>query len=492
MVVGDTPDEPVATALAFHRRRRVAQNFLGMALAGATNMLAGLFISIYVRRTLGPVAYGEISWNMAVLAYLALLANPGLQLIGQREVARNARNTERLASLILTLQAMLCTAAYALVLGIALTNVRGPEVSLLLTIQGIGLFFTSLDAGWILQGRERMIAPAMATLLFNLAQFPALLAFVHGPDDVVIFAALNLPFVAGNLVYRFWYLRRHGFLDVTKLRPCLAGARKAFEESWPLAFSQGAIVVLYNCDAIILGFTNGDETVGQYASAYKLMLVATVISGALCNAYFPTLARVHDAPDRAKRVQDEFLSLMVWMGLPIAALGWSVGHHVVRLFYGPAFAESGLYFDWLCLNVPLIFVNLALGVPLTAWGMQKLHFKITGSAALINLVLNLILIPRYGPWAAIATTIGSELMVFGITASMRYRIGLGWNPLGRALSPALACSVAVALAIAALPPSFDAYWWLEGLGGAAVLAGALFFFERRILTAAIELLLRRG
>src|SRR5690348_10672565 len=149
IVVGDTPDEPVASVPAFHRRRRIAQNFLGMALTSATNMLAGLFISIYVRRTLGPVAYGAISWNMAVLAYLALLANPGLQLIGQREVARNAKDTERLASLILTLQALLCTVAYALVLGIALTNVRGPEVSLLLMVQGIALFFSSLDVGWI-------------------------------------------------------------------------------------------------------------------------------------------------------------------------------------------------------------------------------------------------------------------------------------------------------------------------------------------------------
>jgi PST family polysaccharide transporter len=488
MVVGDTPDEPVATAPAFHRRRRIAQNFLGMTLASGTNMLAGLFISIYVRRTLGPVAYGEISWNMAVLAYLALLANPGLQLIGQREVARSAQDADRLASLILTLQALLCVAAYALVVAIALADLRGPRVSLLLMIQGIALFFSSLDAGWILQGRERMVAPAVATLIFNLAQFPALLAFVHGPEDVVIFAAVNLPFVAANFIYRFWYLQRHGFLNVAKLRPRLIDARKVFAESWPLAFSQGAIVVLYNCDAIILGFTNGDETVGQYASAYKLMLVATVISGALCSAYFPTLARIHDDPDRAKRVQDEFLSLMVWMGLPIAALGWSVGRHVVHLFYGPAFAESGLYFEWLCLNVPLIFLNLALGVPLTAWGMQKLHFKITGGAALFNLTLNLILIPMYGPWAAIATTLGSELMVFCITALMRYRIGLGWNPLGRALAPALTCSIAVALAIAILPPSLDAYWWLEGLGGAVVLAGALFFFERRIVTATVELL----
>lgn len=493
MIVGDTPEESIgAVPPALHSRRRIAKNFIGVALTSVINTVAGLFISIYVRRTLGPVAYGEVSWNMAVLAYLALIANPGLQLIGQREVARHLKDTERLASLILTVQALLCLGAYALVLIIAAANVRGSEVSVLLVIQGIALFFTSLDAGWILQGRERMVAPAVATLLFNLAQFPALLAFVHGPGDVVTFAAINLPFAAANLGYRFWYLQRHCFLDLAKLRPHLSGAKKIFSESWPLAFSQGAIVILYNCDAIILGFTHGDETVGQYASAYKLMLVATVISAALCSAYFPVLARVHDDPGQAKKVQDEFLSLMVWMGLPIAALGWAFGRHVVRLMYGPAFAESGPYFEWLCLNIPLIFVNLALGVPLTAWGLQKLHFKITSSAAVVNLVLNLILIPLYGPWAAIATTIGSEVMIFAITAAMRYRIGIGWNPLYRALLPALVCSTVVALAVTILPESLDRYWWAECLGGAAVLSGALFIFERRIVIAAIRLFQKKG
>jgi O-antigen/teichoic acid export membrane protein len=179
---------------------------------------------------------------------------------------------------------------------------------------------------------------------------------------------------------------------------------------------------------------------------------------------------------------------MVWMGLPIAALGWAVGRHVVRLMYGAEFFESGAYFEWLCLNVALIFINLALGAPLTAWGLQKLHFKITGIAAVVNLALNLALIPTYGPWAAVATTIAAEFLVLVITVVMRRRIGLGWSPLYRAVLPPLVCSTAVAAAIALLPASLAPYWWLQCLAGTLVLGGALFVFERRIITAALKLL----
>ena len=50
----------------------------------------------------------------------------------------------------------------------------------------------------------------------------------------------------------------------------------------------------------------------------------------------------------AMRKIGEYLGLLVWMGLPPAALGWVFGHHVVELLYGAAFAPAGRYFEWLC------------------------------------------------------------------------------------------------------------------------------------------------
>jgi O-antigen/teichoic acid export membrane protein len=414
---------------AVHSRGRIARNFLAIAVTGAINLFAGLFISVYIRRTLGPVAIGEVSWNAAVLAYIALLANPGCQIIGQRDVSKDPRTAEELASLILTLQAALCAVSYLLVLGLAALNLRGPEVSNLLVLQALALIFTALDVGWILQAHERMVATSIATLVFNLAQFPLLLAFVHGPEDIYLFAVLNLPFAAANLGFKFWYLNRHRLLSLRKLRFRLAGTHRLLHESWPLALSQAALVVYYNCDTIILGFTHGDDVVGQYTSAYKLMLVATVISGAMCTAYFPSLARVQTTPEQARAVTAEFTSLMLWLGLPIAALGWATGRHAVELLYGDEFRASGIYFEWLCLNIALIFGNLALVTPLTTWGLQKTQLVITCVGAVINLALNVILIPRYGVPAAIATTILTELVIFVALAAVRRGLALGWNPL---------------------------------------------------------------
>jgi O-antigen/teichoic acid export membrane protein len=487
-----TVDEAASAAPppAPHNRRRIAANFLGMASTGVLGLVVSILISVYVRRVLGPAAIGQVSWALAVLAYLTILVNPGLQTIGQRELAKNPARAQELVGLLLTLQTGLAVLVYGIVVAIAALDLRGEEVSYLLLIQGGALFLTAWNTGWVLQANERMVTPSIAALIFNALQFPVLFLFIHRPDDVYLYAALTLPFTLFGVIYNLWYAGHHGFVRPSRLRPTIAGAWSILREAWPLALSGGAILIYYNCDTIILGFTDGDAVVGQYATAYKLMLVAGVITAALWNAYFPALARAHDSPAQATLLSREYLGLLAWMGLPIAALGWACGRHVVTLMYGAEFAASGPYFEWLCLNIGVMFVNYGVVSTTVPWGHQALQFKITAAAAVVNLALNLIVIPLYGPWGAIATTIAAELVVLALGLFARRRLDIFWHPVLPIVGPPLLCSAAVALVIAALPPSFDRFWWLELLAGALVLGGCLLVFERRVVDQAMRLLRR--
>jgi O-antigen/teichoic acid export membrane protein len=242
--------------------------------------------------------------------------------------------------------------------------------------------------------------------------------------------------------------------------------------------------VVYNGGAILLGFTHSDIEVGLYTTAYKLMFISTVVSGAMMNAYFPVLSQVARDTQQAKRVAYDFATLMVWMGLPIAALGWACGRHVNDLLFGAQFAAAGPYFEWLCLVVALTFANIGLGTPLLAWGHQKLHLKIIATSAFASLVLNALLVPRYGGWGAVAALLMAETMSLVLLAIARHRLELGRIALLPLIAPPLACSLAVALGIAFLPASAHQFWWLEVAIGAALLGGCLLLFERRIAKAA--------
>jgi O-antigen/teichoic acid export membrane protein len=99
------------------------------------------------------------------------------------------------------------------------------------------------------------------------------------------------------------------------------------------------------------------------------------------------------------------------MGLPLAALGWAFGRRIVVVLYGHDFAEAGPLFEWLSLNIGLIFCNVGLGNPFDAWGLQVPHFRISCAGAVVNVALNCFLIPRLGAWAAVGTTLIAEVVV---------------------------------------------------------------------------------
>lgn len=467
-----------ATSRAPHDRRRIAANFLAMAGTSGVGFIVNILTTIYIWRVLGPEAIGQVSWSLALVGYLAILVNPGLTTVGQRELAKAPDRAEELIALIVTLQTALAVAVYGLVIAVAALGLRGDAVSALLLIQSFSFVLSALNIGWVLQANERMAAPSMASLVLNALQLPVLVWLVKGPQDVYLYAVLTLPFMLAAAAYNFWYVRRHRLAKVGALRPSLARARALLREAWPLALSQGAILIYFNSDTIILRFTDGDATVGQYASAYKLMLVATVVTAALWNAYFPALARAGGS-DRATSLSREYMILLAWMGVPVAALGWACGRHVVELMYGAAYAQCGLYFEWLCLNIAIMFVNYAVVSVLVPWGHSTLQFKISAAAALANLLLNAVAIPLYGPWGAVATTIAAEIVVLTLGLVCRRRLGIHWHPVLPIVAPPLLCSAAVALAIAAMPHMLDHWWWLQLGGGVLVLSGCMFAFEPR-------------
>jgi O-antigen/teichoic acid export membrane protein len=475
---GETP----RSAGVRHDRRRVAVNFLTMVSTSGLALLINLLISIYIRRVLGPEAIGQVSWSLALVGYLAILVNPGLTTVGQRELAKAPAGGEKLIAVVVTIQTMLAMIVYGLVVAIAALGLRGETVSILLLIQSITFVLSAVDIGWVLQAHERMAATNIALVVLNALQLPVLFWLIHGPQDIYVYAIATLPFMLAGAAYNLWYIGRHRLARLGALRPTLVGASAVLREAWPLALSQGSILIYTNSDILILGFTDSDDAVGQYASAYKLMLISGAIAAALWNAYFPSLARTSD-PAAATSLSREYLAILAWIGLPIAALGWACGRHVVQLLYGARYLQCGLYFEWLCLNIAILFVNYGVVAVLVPWGRSTHYFKITAAAALTNLLLNAVAIPRYGPWGAVATTIAAEFVVLGLGLMYRRRLGIHWHPLLPIVTPPLLCSAAVALTIAALPRSLDHWWWLELAVGTTVLGGCLLAFESRFRQA---------
>jgi O-antigen/teichoic acid export membrane protein len=323
-----------------------------------------------------------------------------------------------------------------------------------------------------------MLPLSVASIVSTVLQALCLILLVNEPSHTVRYILLAYPFRLGLSAFMFWYALKFGILTWRSLHPTLKGGWALISSALPIGLSQSAILLYYNSDAILLGFTHGNQVVGLYSTAYSIMLVPSVLAQSMVNAYFPALSRVAGDLGDAQRVSGEFLKAMVWLGFPIAFMGWAVGRYVIVLLFGKEFALAGPLFEWLSLNTALIFFNWGQLEPLLAWNAQKRAFKCTLAGAISNLVANIFLIPRYGAWGAVATTLLAEFVVMlSAIWARRDSRPLMWHR-----------SVLAAL-IVCMPAAILARWmavhttWYVGLAVGLMICGigALLFERQTIL-----------
>src|SRR5215469_13650264 len=107
----------------------IARNFFWLSGAQVAVLVVGLFSGIYARRVLGVTAIGQYSWCVAVLSYFSLLADPKIQVIAMRDVAREPSLAAFRYSQLLAVEISLVLAAFGLVCLLATIDLRGPLVS---------------------------------------------------------------------------------------------------------------------------------------------------------------------------------------------------------------------------------------------------------------------------------------------------------------------------------------------------------------------------
>jgi O-antigen/teichoic acid export membrane protein len=470
----NSPPQPAAG-----ERRLIVRNFVSLSAASIAGRVVGLFTGIYTRRILGVIAIGQLSWCSSVLSYFSMLINPGVETIARRDVAREPGLSSRYVSRLLTLQLVLALVAFLLVGLFAMLGLRGPQISLILALQAVNLLLIPLNLTWLLQAHERMAPAALTEVVSQLLLLPAVALFIHSPAHVVRYVLLAYPLRIGAIIFLAWYASRRRLFRWEEIRPTPHGSLALVKEAVPLGLTQVAVLLYYNFDAILLGFIWGDAVVGLYSTAYSLMMAPLTLAASLTTAYFPALSRAQGNADQMKQTSAELLRVIVWMGFPISAMGWAAGRYVVHLMYGEHFAASGPLFEWLSLDIAFVFFNVGIGWPLIAWGHQKENFYATVVGAALNVGLNCALIPPFGVWPAVATTILAEVAVMVYLLYWRRRIcpisvlRIAWKP--------LVASIIVGVATKVLVSIFSSYWWIVVGCGVVGLMASVWVAEKETI-----------
>jgi O-antigen/teichoic acid export membrane protein len=386
--------------------KTVQRNFFALGAGEAIARLIAFAATVYLARTLGPGAYGVIGLATAVLLYFTYLADCGIETLGVREIAADPSRATTLAPAVLSLR---LTVAFllAIVLVIAGLTVLPQPDGAILAVYGLTLLGVGANTRWIHLGLEDAPRVAMARIAGESTMVLLVILLVRSAGDL---AKVPLAQFTGDLLAMLLlalWLRRRGI--ALPLRWDRAAAAPVLRRAFPLVLHALLGLMIYNSDLIFLRAFWTPADVGQYVAAYTLISFLLNLGIAYSQSLLPTLTRLAPEPTRQRALYQTSMAQVFAAAFPIAVGGFLLAPEIVGFVFGPGYEASTTALQVLLWTIPVAFYRNVPQMALIAAGRQDRVLRITFVSAMLNLALNILVIPRYGMVGAAVATLGTEV-----------------------------------------------------------------------------------
>jgi O-antigen/teichoic acid export membrane protein len=442
---------------------------------------AALFfvVVIVTARYLGVEGFGYYSFVMAVASVFQLVADMGVRNVVIRDLAVDPQSVARRLGVARTLLVALSLLSLAGIVGLSFLVTSDPVLRQSFWLAGAAVMMTFYALGYsaVLRAFERMDADILGFVLHKLLLLFLVLALTRTSLGLRGVFAMNLVAnTALYLYYRALVSRTHG---VTRLSRDLRAAWALLADSAPLGVAEVLRRLTWQVDRLVLTALATPAAVGLFSTAYKFPEAFKPLAQNLTLPLFPSFARLAaSSAEAAVEGAHRALRLLYALGAPVAVVLAVLADRLVALLFGPAYREAGGALAILAPMALLLLPTSLFAYLFTALGRQRWYTACAAAALVVNLGLDLLLIPLLGfKGAAVASTASEAgLFVAGLIALRRYGgITAGLRPLAGPLLASSVPAIVCLLARQAALPWLAAALVLGGVGyvGALVALGVI-------------------
>jgi PST family polysaccharide transporter len=395
--------------------RRIVSNTGWLFIDRILRLAIGFAVGVLVARYLGPDHFGVYATALALVTLFSTIATLGIDDLLVREILLN--HSERYEILGTAFVLKLLGGCLSILFAVSTIRILRPQDELthwLVAILSTGVIFQSFDVieHWFhSQVQARFVVLAKSTAFILSAAARAALVYLHAPLLAFAWAgAAELALGAATLVLVYVLRREH----LLCWRFAAQRARGLLLAGWPLLLSSIAIIVYMRIDQVMLRELAGEESAGIYAAATRLSEACYFIPIAIVSSTFPAILEARSRSEtlyyhRLQRLFRLLFGLALAIVVPISIFATPIVH----LTYGQRYLAAG---PVLAIHIwAALFVFLGVGQSrwFIAENLPRLVLYRTALGALVNVVLNFLLIPTYAAvGAALATVVSYAMAAF--------------------------------------------------------------------------------
>ena len=387
-------------------KKSVLANYIYNIIYQILLMILPLITTPYISRVLGADRIGAYSYTQSITYYFTLFGCFGLNLYGQREIAYVQNDVNGRSKVFWEIISIRFITHLVSLIVFSMTFVQYEKYSTLFTIQIIDIVASFIDVSWFFQGLEDFKRIVTRNIFIKILAVAAIFVFVKKPSDIIVYALIySLSLLIGNLIMIFYLpklITKHKIkgIDVLKhIRPCLV-----------LFLPQIASSIYNVLDKTMIGALTGVEAeVAFYEQAQKIVKVALSFLTAIGTVMLPRIAAVFAQKDynTIKRYLEKSFRFAFFLGVPLSLGMISTASCLVPWFYGDGFGKVAPNIMVIAPIILIVGLSNVIGVQyLLPTGKQTAYFISVLCGSLMNISLNIILIPKlFSLGAAIASII---------------------------------------------------------------------------------------
>lgn len=419
---------------------------------------------MYVARYLGAKGFGILSFALAFIAIFGVFTDIGLNQLMTREVARDKTLASKYLGNIINLKAILAVVTFGLI-AVTINLLSYPEQTKIVVYFIAGFLVSNTFSVMyysIFQAYERMEFITLGRVVNAVLLLIGALLAVNQHLSVTAFALVYFLASAASLLCNIgisvWKFAK------PKVEIDFSFWKETLKQAWPFGLAGVFSGIYFWIDSVMLSFMQGDEVVGWYNAAYRLVFVLTVIPGVYFTSAFPAMSNYYvTSKESLKLIYEKSIKYMIILAVPIA-LGTSLlADKAIMLIFDPGYSNSIIALQILVWAVAFVFISSGFARLFESSNKQIIVTIVAGACALLNVVLNLILIPKYSYIGASIATVMTEFTALAILFLWSSRIGYGIS--GKKVIDILVKTLAAGAVMSSLVFVLRdlALWWLVPL-----------------------------
>lgn len=391
---------------------QILKNFLYNLSYQILVLILPLITVPYVSNVLGAKGVGDYAFTFANTQYFILFGMVGITLYGNRQIAYVRDDKEKLKNTFYSIYLVqVVTMSISIILFLIFAFIFNKDLyRTLYLVQGINILASLIDISWLFMGLEQFKKTVVRNTLVKLISFASIFIFVKSIDDLVKYSLiLALANFLGNLTFWIYISNMIGTKDIKIIK--LSTHLKA---SIALFIPQIAIQVYVLLSRTLLGVFTDTVQVGYYDNSQKLVKIALTVATAIGTVMMPKIANTVAIGDMDKvkyYIKNSFF-FMNFISVPLTFGLLGTANELSPWFFGKEFDGIENLIIISCIIILMISWSNVFGTQLLIPLNKTKEFTLSVTAgAIINLILNIIILKYMGSVGACITTVLAEITV---------------------------------------------------------------------------------